>query len=235
MRNLGTGAEIDRTSQRVYVLIVQDHPLLASEIAVVVNGAIDLEVVDVSRTGAEALRATVKHQPNVVLMEYQLPDISGPSAAAMILAAYPAAAIVFYSADDSEEALLDAVDSGALGYLTKSTSPDEIVEAVRRAARGDFLIPVDLFVKAIARHRSDATAGRERDRKMAMFTRREFEVLQVLAMGLDTDEMSEKLGIAPHTVEWHIRHVIEKLEVHSKLQAVITASRLGLIDLKDLT
>jgi DNA-binding NarL/FixJ family response regulator len=235
MRNVGTGAEIDRTGQRVCVLIVQDHPLLASEIAAVVNGAIDLEVVDVSRTGAEALRATVKHLPNVVLMEYRLPDISGPTAAAMILAAYPAAAIVFYSADDSEEALLDAVDVGALGYLTKSTSPGQIVEAVRRAARGDSFIPVDLFVKAIARQRSGVTAGREHDRKLAMFTPREFEVLQLVALGLDTGEMSERLGIAAHTVEWHVRHLIEKLEVHSKLQAVIAATRLGLIDLKDLT
>jgi two-component system, NarL family, nitrate/nitrite response regulator NarL len=221
---------IETARGRVRVLIVQNHPMLASEIARVLNREADLAVVDVSRTGAAALEATIHHQPDVVLMDYRLPDISGPSAAAMILAAHPAAAIVFHSADDSEEALLDAVDAGATAYLTKDASEEQIVEAVRRAGKGDLLIPVDLFVRAIARQRDVATAGRERESLLAEFTPRELEVLQLLAMGLDTNHMAHSLGIAPHTIEWHVRHVIEKLGVHSKLQAVIAAARLGLIE-----
>ena len=126
------------------------------------------------------------------------------------------------------------VDVGAVGYLTKNASPGQIVEAVRRAAHGDLLIPVDLFGRAIARHRNHALAERERDKVLAAFTPREFEVLQLLALGLGTGQVSRRLGIAPHTVEWHVRHLIEKLQVHSKLQAVIAAARLGLIDLKNL-
>jgi two-component system, NarL family, response regulator DevR len=225
------GVEIENTDHRVRVLIVEDHPLLASEIARLMNGEGDFAVVGVSGTGADGLHATIQHKPDVVLLDYRLPDIAGPAAAEMILAAYPAAAIVFLSAEDSEGALLDAVDAGATAYLTMHTTAGQIVEAVRRAARGDSLIPVELFVRAIARQRKLAAAVRERSEVLAEFTPRELEVLQLLAIGLNTNDMSDRLGIAPHTIEWHIRHLIEKLHVHSKLQTVIAAARLGLIEL----
>jgi DNA-binding NarL/FixJ family response regulator len=141
-------------------------------------------------------------------------------------------AIVFHSAEDSETALLDAIDAGATAYLTKSLSTaDRIVKAVRQAGKGEVLIPAALFAKAIARQRSALDRQHERNRLEAGFTARELEVLELLAEGLDTLDMSDRLGIAPHTVEWHVRHLIEKLQVHSKLQAVIAAARLGLIDL----
>jgi two-component system nitrate/nitrite response regulator NarL len=232
--SIPTDGEIEPAGRQVRVLIVQDHPMLASEIARVLNGEPDLAVVGVSKTGGEAMMATVQHQPDVVLMDFRLPDISGPSAAAMILAERPAAAIVFHSADDSEEALLDAIDAGATAYLTKSANADQIVDAVHRAARGEVLIPVDLFVMAMARRRDMATAGIAHEKLLAEFTPRELEILQLLAIGLDTNHMAHRLGIAPHTIEWHVRHVIEKLHVHSKLQAVIAAVQLGLIELTGL-
>jgi DNA-binding NarL/FixJ family response regulator len=93
------------------------------------------------------------------------------------------------------------------------------------------LIPAALFAKAIARQRiSDHKAG-ERARLLGLFTRRELQLLHLLAEGLDTTAMADRLEIADHTVEWHMRHVIEKLQVHSKLQAVIAAARLGIIEL----
>jgi DNA-binding NarL/FixJ family response regulator len=205
--------------------------MLASELATLLKGEPDLAVVGVSSTGRDALGAAVEHHPDVVLMDYRLPDIGGTSAAQMILAAFPATAIVFHSADDSEDALLDAVDSGAIAYLTKDATAEQILRAVRRAAQGDLLIPAKLFVRAISRRREVAVAGVERAKLVAQFTPRELEVLQLMAEGLDTNQLSHRLGIAPHTVEWHVRHVIEKLKVHSKLQAVITAARLGLIEL----
>jgi DNA-binding NarL/FixJ family response regulator len=222
--------EIQKQDQLVRVLIVEDHPLLASEIARLLTGEPDFAVVGVSGTGADGLNATNQYKPHVVLINYRLPDISGPAAAEMILAENPAAAIVFLSGEDSEGALLDAVDAGATAYLTMHATGDQLVEAVRRAARGDSLIPVDLFVRAIARKRKDVAAVRERNQVLAGFTPRELEVLQLLAIGLTTNDMSDRLGIAPHTIEWHIRHLIEKLHVHSKLQTVIAAARLGLIE-----
>jgi two-component system nitrate/nitrite response regulator NarL len=218
-------------ARRVNVLIVQDHPLLASAIAHVLETQSDLAVSGVSASGADALESAAQKRPDVVLMDFRLPDVTGPTAARMLKKEHADAAIVFHSADNSETALLDAIDAGATAYLTKDATADQIVEAVRRASKGEVLIPVELFARAIARQRAVVTKKREREQLLAEFTPRELDILHLLAEGLDTIAMSQRLGIAPHTVEWHVRHVIEKLQVHSKLQAVISAARKGLIEL----
>jgi two-component system nitrate/nitrite response regulator NarL len=213
------------------ILVVQDHPLLASAIAKILDGEPDMSVRGIVRTGAEAATVAARESVGVILMDFYLPDMSGPEAAVLIRTAKPAAAIVFHSAEESEAALLDAIDAGATGYLTKAATADHIVEAVRKAGRGEVLIPARLFAKAIARQRIVLAERQERDRLAAGFTARELDVLKLLAEGLDTQAMSLRLGVAAHTVEWHVRHVIEKLGVHSKLQAVIAAVRRGLITL----
>jgi DNA-binding NarL/FixJ family response regulator len=223
-------ASTDQSARRrVQVLIVQDHPLLASAIARVLKMEPDFKVAGVSASGAAAVKAATENRPDVVLMDFRLPDVSGPAAARMIKNEHADAAIVFHSADESETALLDAIDAGATAYLTTDATADQIITAVRRASNGEVLIPAELFARAIARHRGAAVKKRERERLLAEFTPRELDVLHLLAEGLDTTAMSQRLGIAPHTVEWHVRHVIEKLQVHSKLQAVISAARKGLI------
>jgi DNA-binding NarL/FixJ family response regulator len=211
------------------VLVVQDHPLLASAIARVLDGEEDLTVIGIARRGDEAATLAAEQKPSVVLMDFRLPDLSGPAAAAKIRTAVPTAAIVFHSAEESEDALLDAIDAGAIAYLTKAATADEIIEAVRRASVGEVLIPVGLFAKAIARQRRVGNEKQAREKLLAEFTPRELDVLR--ADGHDTQALATLLGIAPHTVEWHVTHVIEKLRVHSKLQAVIAAARLGLIEL----
>ena len=231
MRNPQPATSGEPAARRVRVLIVQDHPLLASAIARVLEGQPDMAVSGVSTSGAGALEAAAHDRPDVVLMDFRLPDVSGPEAARMLQSEHADAAIVFHSADESEAALLDAVDAGATAYLTKDATADQIIEAVRRASRGEVLIPVELFARAIARQRGVVTMKREREQLLAEFTPRELDILHLLAEGLDTSAMSVRLAIAPHTVEWHVRHVIEKLQVHSKLQAVIAAARKGLITL----
>jgi DNA-binding NarL/FixJ family response regulator len=231
VRNPQTAPDGEPAARRVRVLIVQDHPLLASAIAEVLEGQPDLVVSGVCASGAAALEAAAQDRPDVVLMDFRLPDVTGPEAARMIQSANAESAIVFHSADDSETALLDAVDAGATAYLTKDATGDQIIEAVRRASLGEVLIPVALFARAIARQRGVASIERERERLFAEFTPREFDILRLLAEGLGTAAMSQRLGITAHTVEWHVRHVIEKLQVHSKLQAVMAAARKGLIEL----
>jgi DNA-binding NarL/FixJ family response regulator len=217
----------------IQILLVQDHPLLASTIARILSVEADLNIGGIARTGADAAAAAVQGKADVVLMDFQLSDMSGPAAAALILSQVPRAAIVFHNAEDSEAALLDAIDAGAIAYLTKSTTADQIVEAVRRAGRGEVLIPVSLFAKAIKRQNIAMHDKQVREQNAGQFTRRELEVLKLLADGLDTTTMATHLGIAVNTVEWHQRHVIEKLHVHSKLQAVVAAARMGLIELTE--
>jgi DNA-binding NarL/FixJ family response regulator len=221
----------EAAARRVQVLIVQDHPLLASAIARVLEGQQGLAVSGISASGQAAIDSMIKIRPDVVLMDFRLPDMSGPVAARMIQSQHAEAAIVFHSAEESEAALLDAIDAGAIAYLTKDATADQIIEAVQRAARGEVLIPVELFARAIARQRAAVIRKREREQLLAEFTPRELDILHLLAEGLDTGAMADRLSIAPHTVEWHVRHVIEKLQVHSKLQAVIAAARKGLIEL----
>jgi len=225
---MASGREAPRLP--LQILVVQDHPLLASAIAFILGGEPDIKVCGIARSGADAAAVAFRNKADVVLMDFNLPDVTGPSAATMIRARLPDVAIVFHSAEDSETALLDAIDSGATAYLTKSATADQIVEAVRRAARGEVLIPVELFAKAIARQRDAAAMEEDRDRRAAQFTARELEVLKLLAEGLDTASMARELRIASNTVEWHMRHVMEKLQVRSKLQAVVAAARLGLIE-----
>ncbi len=205
--------------------------MLASAIVEILEGEPSLRVLAVARSGADAVRLATQESVGVVLMDYRLPDMTGAVAAGQIRTARPETPIVFHTADDSETALLDAIDAGASAYLTGSATAGEIVEAVRRAIQGEVLIPVALFARAIARQRRVATERGERERLLAEFTPRELEILRVLATGLDTETIAGRLGIAPHTVEWHLRHVMEKLQVHSKLQALVAAVRLGLIEM----
>jgi two-component system, NarL family, nitrate/nitrite response regulator NarL len=215
----------------IRVLVVQDHRLLAAAIVEILEREPDLSVYAVASSGAEAVRLATQEAVGVVLMSYRLPDMTGAAAAAKIRTARPETPIVFHTADDSETALLDAIDAGASAYLTVQATSGEIVEAIRRAEQGEVLIPVALFARAIARQRRHVIEQGEREKLLAEFTPRELEVLRVLARGLDTPTIADHLGIAPHTVEWHLRHVIEKLRVHSKLQALVAAVRLGLIKL----
>lgn len=211
------------------VLLVEPHPLLASALAGIVEGQSDLALCGTARTGAEAVVEAARCKADVVAIDFELPDMSGPAAAGLIHNQIPTATIVFHSAEESETALLDAIDAGAIAYLTRSATADQFLEAIRRASLGEVLIPARLFAKALARQRVALKHEDERKRSASMFTNRELDVLSLMGEGFDTVEISTRLGIAGHTTEWHVRHVIEKLEVHSKLQAVIAAVRLGLI------
>jgi DNA-binding NarL/FixJ family response regulator len=211
--------------------VVQEHRLLAAAIVEILEREPDFSVYAVAGSGAEAIGLATQARVGVVLMSYRLPDMTGAAAAAEIRTNRPETPIVFHTADDSDTALLDAIDAGASAYLTGQATAGEIVEAVRRAAEGEVLIPVALFARAIARQRRQAVEQGEREKLLAEFTPRELEILKVLATGVDTPSMACRLGIAPHTVEWHLRHIMEKLQVHSKLQALVAAVRLGLIEL----
>jgi DNA-binding NarL/FixJ family response regulator len=220
---------VDPAEPVIVVLVAQSHPLLGSTLGLILDSEPGIRVSGIVRTGREAAEAAARQDPAVVLMDFSMNDMSCAAAASLILAAAPRAAIVVLGSEDSETQLLDAVDAGAVGYLTRQTSAAEIIEAVQRASRGDMLVPVRLLARALARKQGAATKQRERQKLLSQLTPRELEVLQLLAQGLDTNAMSERLTIASHTVEWHVRHLIEKLEVHSKLQLVIKAAGLGLV------
>jgi two-component system, NarL family, nitrate/nitrite response regulator NarL len=197
VRNAEVAQDGEAVARRVHVLIVQDHPLLASALARVLEGQPDLAVSGVSASGADAVKSAGLKRPDVVLMDFRLPDVTGPEAARMIQSEHAEAAIVFHSADESETALLDAVDAGATAYLTKDATADQIIEAVRKASRGEVLIPVELFARAIARQRGVITKKREHDQLMAEFTPRELDIIHLLAEGLTPQRCRTASALPP--------------------------------------
>ena len=214
------------TRPPIRVLVVQGHFLLALTIVEILEADPGL-IVFAARTGVEAVMLAEREKVAVMLTDSRLPDMTGAAVARIVKAAGPDTAIVFHSADYSESAMLDAIDAGATAYLTKDTTAERMVEVVRRVSRGEVLIPVELFSRAITRQRNVVTRAGERDRILADFTPRELEIMHLLAEGLDTMSMSKRLAIAPHTIEWHARHVLEKLQVNTQMQAFVSDAHTG--------
>ena len=187
------------------------------------------EVVGVAASVAEAETIVSTTRPDVVLVDFRLPDGTGADLARSILATQPQLAVVFITADPSEENLMAAVDAGASGFLPKSTSPRAIVDAVLRAATGEMLIPAASLAAVIrarsAQHRADA----EHATQLARFTPRERDIMTLMVEGLDNMAVAERLVIGVNTVRWHVRAILEKLNAHSKLEAVARAVELGLV------
>ena len=133
------------------VLIVDDHPIVYETVAAVLGKHADIEVVGCCRTVEAAIEAVKRESPDVVLMDYRLTDGTGAEATVVIRRHAPPPAVVFLSADDSDRALREAAESGACGYIVKSASGGKIVDAVRRAARGEMALPIERPVQRLAR------------------------------------------------------------------------------------
>lgn len=182
----------------------------------------DIAVTDAVDQAALAVEAARTAQPDVVLMDYRLPDGDGIAVAREILQALPRTHVVMLSATTDDAVLTEAIQAGCSGYLSKSQALDELVLAVRAADRGETLISPAMLSRLLQR------LG-DRTRPGSDLTVREREVLQLLGDGLSNQAIAARLGIRLATVRNHVQSVIEKLQAHSKLEAVATANRLGLI------
>ena len=212
----------DLGSARITVLIVDDHALVADSFRVVLSGEPDINVVAVAGTAAEALVAAVTHRPDVVLMDYVLPDSDGAAAAARVRAAVPDAKVVMLTGSDEPAALFAAFDAGCIGYLHKTSALERLGPAVRAAAAGEWVVsPGDLGL-LLERHRSGEGGA-------ATLTSRELDVLRLAAMGLSSRAIAERLGLSLHTVRTHLQNVLGKLGTHSRMEAVAVARRRGLL------
>ena len=212
------------------VLIVEDHRLMAEGLASLLGETAGLKVLGSTGTVKEAIDSTRRLKPDVVLMDFRLPDGSGADATLRIRAENDEVAVLFLSADVSDDAMMLAVDAGACGYISKAASVDELTTAIRRAGDGEFLLPAATMSRLLARQRESRRSQATRDRLMGELTGREREVLQMMAGGLDNFDISERLGIGYGTVRSHVRGVLEKLGARSRLQAVAVARESGLIE-----
>jgi len=222
----------DSAAGPIKVLLVEDHLILAESFGALLNRDPLIEVVGIASTANEAVILARRVDPDVVLMDVRLPDGSGVDAAITIRSISKRAAFIFLTAYDSVESLGQAVEAGAAAFLPKSEASDTVVEAIKRVAAGEMLIEPGRIQHALAWHRARRHQERERQAALAALTRREMEVLGLLAEGENTLTIATRLYISSLTVKTHIRSLLAKLDAHSQLQAVAKAQTLGLIPTK---
>lgn len=218
-----------RRNTRIRVLVVEDHRIMAEGLMALLNERPDFDVLGWAATVREAILMTDEGQPHVVLMDSRLPDGTGAEAAAGIHRRHPEVAIVFLSVDDSYDAMLAAMEAGACGYLSKSVAAAELEAAIDGAANGDMLLSAGLLASLLSYQRDRPTRPVGLARSTSELTSRERQVLELLAAGLDNREIARQLEITYATVRTHVRNLLEKIGVHSRLEAVVRAAEDGLL------
>lgn len=213
----------DGDAEPTRVLIVEDHRVVAEGLAALINRQTDMTVVGSAGTVAECAEAALAMDPDVVLLDFRLPDGSGADAAAAIRTLRPAAKTIFLTREDSEAARFAALQSGASAFIHKSRAASEVVDAIRNVARGRMLITPRTIATLLAKRR-------EMDAQLERLTPREKEVLRLMAEGYPSRAIAAQLGISYTTVRTHIRALGSKLAVHSKLEAIVKARELGLVN-----
>jgi DNA-binding NarL/FixJ family response regulator len=210
------------------VLLVDDHALLTDSLARVLSSEPDLEVVGVAGSVAEA-KQLARERMDVVLMDYRLPDGTGAEATRAIKARWPSARVVMLTAVHDDETVLESIQAGADGYLTKDRAVEEVVAAVRAARAGETLLPRSVIIGIAQRVASAQDRAPDRP-AIEQLTPRELEVLRSLAEGLATPDLCERLFISRNTLRTHVQNIMMKLHVHSKLEAVTVALRYRIIE-----
>jgi DNA-binding NarL/FixJ family response regulator len=219
---------VNSESKRIRVLFVEDHQLLADALSALLAREPDIEVVGVAGTVADA-KLMARERLDVVLMDYHLPDGTGAEATRAIKARWPAVRVVMLTAISDDETVLESIQAGADGYMTKDRAAEDVVLAVRSAHAGEILLPRTVIVEIARRVAVARDRGDER-RTMEPLTPRELEVLRALTEGLSTPDICERLFIAPNTLRTHVQNIMGKLRVHSKLEAVAFALRYRLVE-----
>ena len=210
--------------QPTRVLIVEDHQMLADLLQTVLSGHDDITVTGWARSVSEARARVVRDRPDVVLMDFQLPDGDGVSATAQILADHPGIAVIMVTATVSDTVVQAALQAGCRGYLTKDQPAQEVLAAVRTARKGGSVISPDVLARALP-----SLSGPSRSRDRSPLTPRQLQVLRLVAGAHSTEEIADRLSISRHTVRNHIQAVLERLGASSKLEAVTVARREGLL------
>ena len=218
-----------RVAETINVLIVDDHLAFAESLQALLSRQSDLEVGEVATNGIDALRIASERAPQVVLMDQNLSGESGVVVASMILAAHPGTAVVMLTGGMSQDELVAAVEAGVSGYLLKVTAAAEIVKAIRRAAAGEILLPPDELASLLRLGRERTRQRDERQRNLPQLTRREGEVLALMASAADVERIAGELKISVNTARGYIQNILEKLGAHSRLEAVVRATELGLL------
>jgi len=215
----------------IRVILVDDHRSFTDALSVVLNLQSDLKVVATASTAFEVVALVGKLRTDVVLMDYHLPDQNGAEATARVKQVSPSTKVVMLTAANEDDVLLASIEAGASGYLNKEQAVDDVAETVRKAQAGDILVPRATLLRLLSRINDSVHSTRPADGLANRLTPRELTVLQEVASGGDDSIISSRLGISPLTFRTHVRNIMGKLGVHSRLEAVTLALRGRIISL----
>ena len=208
------------------VLLVDDHDLFRSGLRTLLE-AEGVDVVGEARNGSDAVAEARTLAPDVVVMDLNMPGISGVEATAKITMFAPLTRVLVLSASDQDADVMDAIVAGACGYLLKDASIDELLAGIRAAATGESLISPAIASKVLQRLRASGPPTRE-DSTASELSDRETQVLRLIANGKDNAQIAAELHISPKTVKNHISNILMKLQIENRIQAAVFAVRAGL-------
>jgi len=229
----GTEVPAPISDEPIRVLIVDDHALFRRGLVMVLEQEKDIDLVGEAGDGAEAVNIAQDTMPDVVLMDVRMPRRGGIEATSQIKAIAPHTKILMLTISDEEADLYDAIKAGASGYLLKEISIEEVANAIRQVHAGQSMISPSMASKLLTEF---ATMVKKTDEKPAAaqprLTEREMEVLRLVAKGRNNRDIAKELFISENTVKNHIRNILEKLHLHSRMQAVVYAVREKLLEIQ---
>jgi two-component system NarL family response regulator len=217
-------------SEPIRVVVVDDQELFRRGLTMLLGVEPDIKVVGEAGDGISAATMVANVVPDIVLLDVRMPKRTGLEACIEIKQLVPAARIIMLTVSDEEADLYEAVKNGASGYLLKDSSIDEVAQAVRVVAEGQSLISPSMAVKLLDEFKEMSRTDREQV-PTPRLTDRELEVLRLVATGLNNREVAKQLFISENTVKNHVRNILEKLQLHSRMEAVMYAVREKLLDL----
>ena len=220
----GTGREPIR------VAVVDDQELFRRGLTMLLGVEDDIEVVGEAGDGVAGTELAISAAPDVILMDVRMPKRSGIGACVAFKEAAPAARIIMLTVSDEEAVLYEAVKNGASGYLLKDSSIDEVAQAIRVVSDGQSLISPSMAIKLLDEFKQMSRSDRQQV-PTPRLTERELEVLKLVAQGLNNREIAKRLFISENTVKNHVRNILEKLQLHSRMEAVMYAVREKLLDI----
>ena len=221
-----------RGDGRLRVLIVDDHALFRRGLQMVLAGEPDIEVIGEASDGAEAVEKAGELKPDVVLMDVRMPRRSGIEAAGEIRDQLPDSKILMLTMSDEEADLYEAIKAGASGYLLKEISIEEVPDAIRSVWSGQSRISPSMASKLLTEFAAMSQRAGDSKAAGAQLTPREMQVLRLVAQGLNNKDIAEQLFISENTVKNHIRNILDKLHLHSRMEAVVYAVKEKLLDIQ---
>ena len=219
-------------SETIRLLLADDHAVVRSGLRLLLEAQPDLVIVGEAENGEEAIRRTAELQPDVVLMDIEMPGMNGIEAARRIKAQSPGASVLALTMYEDDQYFFEMLRAGASGYVPKRAAPDELASAIRAVSRGEVFIHPSLAGRLVQDYlqRRDVEV---QEQAAGDLTPREQEVLTLIAQGLSNNEIADQLVISAKTVDRHRENIMRKLNLHNRVDLVKYALRKGLIDLEE--